>query len=104
MTDRACSYLNKFLQLAMNGPWKVLELLDSDLEGKYFTKTISIGSCRQHIVHAALKTGTTNTEWTLDKILKAMFYVLSDSPARGNDYINRSGTDIFPLLFAPPDG
>ena len=49
----------------MDGPtvnWKVLEMLDVYLEEKDVSKTVNIGSCSQHVVHGALKTGTSNTE------------------------------------------
>ena len=57
--------LDKLIQLAMDRPtvnWKVLEMLDVYLEEKDDSKTINIGSCSQHVVHGALKTGTSNTE------------------------------------------
>ena len=76
--------------------WKVLE--------KYVSKTINIGSCSRHVVHGAITTGTSNTEWVIDKILKSMFWILCDSPARRDDYLSESGTDVLPLRFAPPGG
>ena len=96
--------LDKLIQLAMDGPtvnWKVLEALDVYLEEKDVSKTINIGSCSQHVVHRALKTGTSNTEWGIDKILKFMFWILCDTPARRDDYLSESGTDVLPLSFCP---
>ena len=63
--------------------WKVLELLDSNLEEKDL-------NIKYWFLQPTYCTGTSNTEWTLNKILKAMYYVLSDSPAK-RDYINQRG-------------
>ena len=45
--------------------------------------------------------GTSNTEWCIDKILKAMFWILCDSPTRRDGYARESGTEVFPLRFCP---
>ena len=47
------------LQLSMDGPsvnWKVLEMLDNDLNEKDLPKALRIDSCNQHILHGALQT------------------------------------------------
>ena len=51
--------------------------------GDNYSKTVNIGSCPQHTVHGAFKTGATN-DWDVHKILKSMFWLLHDSPARKN--------------------
>ena len=78
-------------------------MLDVYLEEKDVSKTINIGSCSQHVVHGALKTGTSNTEWGIDKILKSMFWILCDSPARRDDYLSESGIMFYHYVFAPPE-
>ena len=63
----------------MDGPivnWNVLNMLNNKLEKNNLSKTISIGSCSQRTVHGALKVDATETEWGIDKILKAQFWVL----------------------------
>ena len=90
------------LQLAMDGPsvnWNVLEMLDDQRAGKDLSKTLNIESCNQHIVHGALKNGTTITEWSIDNILKAMYWILHDSPARIDVYMKEGDTDVFPLRY-----
>ena len=92
----------KFLQLAMDGPsvnWSVLDMLDNKLEENNLSKTINIGSCSQHTVHGALKVGATKTEWGIDKILKALFWILSDSPGGRDDYVREGGSEVFPLRY-----
>ena len=61
--DESISSLNRgqFLQLAMDGPQvntNILKLLEDKLVSKNMSKTVNIGSCTQHVVHGALKTGT----------------------------------------------
>ena len=60
--DESISSLNRgqFLQLAMDGPQvntNILKLLDDKLVSENLSKTVNIGSCAQHVVHGALKTG-----------------------------------------------
>ena len=66
----------KLLQVSMDGPtvnWKVLELFDEKLESKDLPKTLNIGSCSQHSVHGALKTGIKSADWNVERTLKSMF-------------------------------
>ena len=64
----------------MNGPsvnLSVLDMLDSKWEVNDLSKMINIGSCSQHTVHGTLKVGATKAEWGIDKILKALFWILA---------------------------
>ena len=86
----------------MGGPavnWKVLELFDEKLEFKDLPKTLNIGSCSQHSVHGALKTGMKKVDWNVEKILKSMFWILRDSPTRTDDYMREGQTTVFPLRY-----
>ena len=90
----------KFLQLAMDGPnvnWNVLDGLDEQLIENGHTKTINIGSCAQHIVHGALQNGFCKTDWNIDKVLKSMYFLCNDSPARRSIYNEVGNTDEFPM-------
>ena len=86
----------------MNGPsvnWSALNMLDNKLEENNLSKTMNIGSSSQHTVHGALKVGETKTEWGIDKVLKALFWILSDSTARRDDYVRERGSELFPLRY-----
>ena len=81
-----------------NVNWKVLKKTDEILVKNGYSKTINIGSCPQHTVQTAFKTGTTN-DWGVHKILQSMFWLLHDSPACRNVYIREGGSDVFPLRY-----
>ena len=92
----------KLLQLSMDGPaviWKVLELYDEKLESKDLPITLNIGSCSQHSVHGALKMGMKSVDWNIEKILKSMFWILYDFPARKEDYMRKGQTTVFLLSY-----
>ena len=56
-------------------------------EESNLSKTITIGSCSEHRFYGTLKIGATKTEWSIDKILKALFWMPSNSTARRDDYV-----------------
>ena len=100
--DESISSLNRglFLQLAMDGAqvnWNVLKLLDDKLLSENLSKTMNIGSCAQHVVHEALKTGMKSSEFDTDKILKSMFWLFDSSPAQGDVYLKEGISGKFPL-------
>ena len=74
-------------------------MLNNKLEENNLSKTINIGSCSQHTVHDALKVGAAKTEWGIDKISKALFWTLSDSPSSRDDYVREGGSEVFPLRY-----
>ena len=81
----------------MDGPnvnWDVLNKLDNKLVEDGFSETLNIGSCAQDVVHGAFQTGSSNRGWNLEKILKGMFYLFQDSPARRETFKTVSGTDF----------
>ena len=55
--------------------WLVLGMLDDKLEADDFAITL-------HITHGALKEGIHKTVWNLDKLLKSLFWLFNNSPAR----------------------
>ena len=88
---------SKFLQLSIAGlseNWVVLDKLDDLLVENGHTKTVHIGSCAQHTVHGSFQNGVGNTVWDIGKILKAMHYILHDSPARREIYAREGETTI----------
>ena len=94
--------LERHLQLSMDGPntnWSVLKLLHEDRCEKDYPNIINIGSCGLHVVHGAFKSGIEATNWYLKKIMKAMWKILDDSPARRDIYIKICEVNEFPLRY-----
>ena len=94
--------LRKFLHLAMDGPstnWNVLDLINDHQVASGFSITISIGSCSLHILHGAFQTGITKSGWCLGQLLRALYKIFDESPARREVYIRVGSSDKFPLKF-----
>ena len=93
--------LKKILQISMDGPngnWKLVELLEEELEDNE-ESLISIGSCGLHVVNRAFQGGHQTTSWNVNSLLKAMYTLFKDSPARRADHIQFSGDEKFALKF-----
>ena len=93
----------KMLALSMDGPntnWCVLDKLKLHREKNEVPQLMDIGSCGLHVVHGAFETGVKATGWELGKVLKAMWRLFNDSPARRDLYININRSDTFPLMFS----
>ena len=76
----------QLLLLAMDGSsviWNVFKKLDIKCQEKDLSKTRNIESCKQLILHGALKTVAANSAWNLDKILKSMWWLLQTLLQRG---------------------
>ena len=94
----------KLLQISMDGPrvnWKLLSLLceDREKDDADLPKLLNIGSCGLHVVHGAFYTGCRTTDWNIDGILRALYYLFEDSPARREDYTSVTESTVFPLNF-----
>ena len=48
-----------------------------------------------HIIHGAFCISVKSTSWDLKKILKAMWQIFHDSPARGDSYTRENHCDEF---------
>ena len=104
------SALSKFnlasiLQISMDGPatnWKFYEELVKKREEQDagMPCLLNIGSCGLHVVHGAFKTGAQSTGWNVDTLLRALYYLFADSPARREEYTSASGSKQFPLKFS----
>ena len=94
--------LERLLQLSMDGPntnWSVLKLLQEDRCEKDYPNIIDIGSCSLHVVHGAFKSGIEATNWYLKKIMKAMWKLFDDSPARRDIYVKICEVNEFPVRY-----
>ena len=92
--------LSETMQVSMDGPnvnWKLIELLEGDED---FTKNgkqlLELGSCGLHAVHGTFQTGRKAVEWNVNEVLRSFCYLFKDSPARRADYVDITGSSVFP--------
>ena len=102
--EKATDVLNltNMLHVSMDGPnvnWKFHDLLVAAREESGLPGILNVGSCGLHVVHGAFKTGAKATDWDLGKVLKALFVILHDTPARRSDYFDVTGSHVFPQMF-----
>ena len=96
------------VQLSMDGPntnWKVFELLNRHREEERLSTLLNLGSCELHVVyvgvggmiqishsyplplvHGGFQNGVKATDWETEKVLRAMWKIFHDSPARREMY------------------
>jgi hypothetical protein len=47
---------------------------------------INIGSCGLHVIHNSFKTGAAASGWDISSVLRSLYYLFKDAPARREDY------------------
>ena len=111
--------VNNLIQLSVDGPnlnWAFLDTLEEyqKTEDANAPTLINIGSCGLHVLHGAYKTALKETDWELEKTLKAVHGIFKKSPARRADYLSANGHEeryddkslcaFFPLKFCGHGG
>lgn len=94
----------KLLQIGMDGPnvnLKALKDLIMNRETMYpeYPRLIDIGSCSIHTLHRSFEVGAEHTGWDLATLLRALWQILKDSPARRSDFLALNETGLMPLKF-----
>lgn len=94
----------KMIQVGMDGPNSNLKFLRDlvskrELEMPDAPSLLDIGTCGLHVVHGAFRTGINATDWKLDSILRSLYYLFNESPARRSDYSESTNCSVFPLYF-----
>ena len=95
--------IKKLAQVSMDGPhvnWKLLDMLGDDrkLQDQH-PDFLNVGSCSLHVVHGAFRSGMLKTNWGIDAVLKVLYNLFSESPAKREDFIKVTETETFPLPF-----
>ena len=88
----------------MDGPntnWLVFERLHTHRDESEQLLLEMIGSCGLHVVSVVFQKGVVASGWELEKILKAMWRLFQDSPARKDVYIKLNTCTVFALCFRP---
>ena len=94
----------KMIQVSMDGP-NVNKIFYKDLISEREVSDpdlpflIDLGTCGLHVGHGAFRTGFEKTEWKIDRLLKSLWYLFNESPARREDYTRITGSSTFPLQF-----
>lgn len=92
----------KILQLSMDGPnvnWKFFELFKNEFNPGD-AQLLETGSCSLHILNGAFKDGAKNTTWNIEGLLRYLYLLFHDSPARRADFQQVNGVScIFPMKF-----
>ena len=86
----------------MDGPnvnWSFLEKLVSNHQDEFNTSCFFFGSCGLHVINDALKTGHATVKWKVQLLLRSFYKLFKDSPARRADYIDWTGSELFPKKF-----
>lgn len=93
-TKRTLSPLdpNKLLSISMDGPmvnWKFLRIFQADKSqvDPDVPKMINLGSCGLHVVHGSFQNGEKETGWKVRDVLRALWQLFHDPPARRDDFI-----------------
>ena len=92
------------LQVSMDGPatnWKFYDNLleDRKQEDPNIPSLLNVGSCGLHVVHGGFQTGATATGWKLESLLRSVWYLFVDAPARREDYETITKSTVYPLHF-----
>ena len=90
-------------QVSMDGTnvnWKMYDkLVEERGENDQLPGLINVGLCGFHIVHGAFRSVAQKRKWVVDSILKALYKLFGDFPARREDYSAITGSKKFPLPF-----
>ena len=92
----------KLTQTAMDSPnvnWKVLEAIQIKREEDKYPPLEDIGSCGLHMVSGALHSALLAADWPVEKLLREMYKLLKDAPARRAEYMRVSATGLYPEEF-----
>ena len=93
---------SRLSMLGQDGPSTnllVLEKMHRHREENELPVLARVGSCGLHVTHGAFETGFKKTSWKIDGILKAMYRLLQDSPARRDVYLKETGLTNFPKRY-----
>ena len=64
---------------------------------EHYPGLINVGSCSLHVVHSAFRSGVIKTKWGITSVLKALHNLFDESPAKREDNMKVTGSDMFVL-------
>ena len=66
---------------------------------KELSKLFNIGSLTLHVIHGAFKTGFKSAEWGTENLMKALYNLFHNLPARRPDYVTVTEYENFSHAF-----
>lgn len=72
-----------------------MDLLSKQRAESEIPQLLDIGRYSLRVIHVPFLTGVEATPWSVKKILKAMWQIFSDSPARKDIYIQKTKSEEF---------
>lgn len=96
--------MRRLLQLSMDGPsvnWKFHRMFQTKISSTYDHFLLNVGSCGLHIVHGAFKDGASASGWQIQDVLRGLYTLFKDTPARREDFIKCTESTTFPMKFCP---
>ena len=88
----------------MDGPNVNLKFytdLTKERNSEELPQLLNIGSCGLHIVHGGLQKGVNESGWKLGHLMRSLWQLFHDTPARCEDFVKLTGSTVFPLKFCP---
>jgi len=77
---------NKLIQISVDGPsvnWSFLDKYEQDLTNEGIDeKILNIVSFGLHVINGAFQTGHQESGWKINSVLRAMYCLFKDTPAR----------------------
>jgi hypothetical protein len=89
-------FLNNFEKELLNTGYNLLCHINFH---NYCIIVFLLGICSLHVVSGALQAGMRTTGWDIQSILRAMYQLFKDSPARRADFQHITQCDVFPKSF-----
>ena len=93
---------SSLVQISLYGPnvnWKFYHNLFQERKGEEFPDLLIIGSCSLHVVDASFEKGAKISGWNLGNTLCSLWQIFHDTLARREDFIQITGSDLFPIQF-----
>ena len=93
----------------MDGPnvkWKLYTNLTKERNSEELLQLLNIGSCGLHIgscglhiVHGGLQKDVNESGWKLGHLMRSLWQLFHDTPARRENFVKLTGSTVFPLKF-----
>ena len=83
----------------MDGPnvnWKFYTDLTKECNSEELPQLLNIGSYGLHIVHGGLQKGVDESGWKLGHLMRSLWQLFHDTPARREDFVKLTGSTVFP--------